>query len=493
MADPTLFFLGVIIYLALFRYLGKLTTTIAVVGGIATALYSHLILGVSLGSMVSWADPPTILTTVSMLMTGAVVSGMGARAVCADVLNRIHSPKAANAAFYVIAFVFAMFLHNIVATLLLTDLALVEAVSQQRRAMPVLATLTTAINAGGASFAVGDFPNIIISIRGHLDPALFTLFMMGPCLMLMALTVLWFRHFDPNSYDGLLRGIAGRRKVHESKDVRTSRKVVVLFIGLSAATLIGLGRIGLSIEWISLILLLNALALYCYKLRASKAAILKNIEDTLRGTEFYVLAIYGSLFLLAGAMAYSGIPQILFGLIGDDPLNVALATFGVAALLTTLMGAGETTALLAPLLAATKIGLQPPVTGLIWWSLSLGVFVGSSTNPVAATGGRLMFEIVKRWLGEKQTSFSAQVLRKHVKQETFSASAYTRTMLPSVLLMCGASLAYLVVLVRVGMLAAIGSWIIGLAILTLLLVPHRERNRLTQAAQEIESILQGSS
>ena len=101
------------------------------------------------------------------------------------------------------------------------------------------------------------------------------------------------------------------------------------------------------------------------------------------------ILFFACLFLMVGAVnatgLLAGLGLEIDALWQSNPVRGAIALAWGAALLTAVLNAGPTTALLIHVLLAGFTGATPG--DAMWWALSLGVCAGSSATLTGATAG----------------------------------------------------------------------------------------------------------
>jgi Na+/H+ antiporter NhaD/arsenite permease-like protein len=111
------------------------------------------------------------------------------------------------------------------------------------------------------------------------------------------------------------------------------------------------------------------------------------------------IVFFACLFVMVGAVGASGIldgvGRELTGIWRSSPRLGLLVVLWGAALLTTVLNAGPTTALLLHALSASH-GAPVAAGQMLWWALSLGVCAGSSGTLTGATAGPVAATILER-------------------------------------------------------------------------------------------------
>lgn len=313
---------------------------------------------------------------------------------------------------------------------------------------PFITAELIASNTGGASTAIGDFPNLLIAERGHIG---FMEFLM-PTGMFWVVLVIQIACLAFLVWQFKLQGRIGEpRSMSDQLAVRlptimlgrrlpfaiSSRRAVLAGIAALAVALILFGTSawhGFSPTEIGL-------------LAAVIALIFSGVphEDLLDSVGLrYVMAFLG-LFILAGAVEHTGalgeLSRALMHASQGDAMVIALMIMPLIAVVTALIDAGPTTAAFIPLIA----GLEQHVGStdhVLWWALSLGVLAGSSATILGATGGTIAAGHVERWMsltsGDAGTSAALPAERSGYVRE------FSKSGVPIAGIMLGISAAYVV-------------------------------------------------
>ncbi|MFC1706876.1 SLC13 family permease, partial [Planctomycetota bacterium] len=255
-------------------------------------------------------------------------------------------------------------------------------------------------NLGGASSMIGDFPNMLIASETGLQFHDFVLYMMPPCLVLLGVTILFMKSARPRSAEQQHQETlspprrrapasapcpaASRPQAKRKRALAVLITVVVAFLfcgrfGIAPATVAMAGGFVILLSWS----------------RAAPQLLLK--------AGFSDVMFFLCLFVLVGAVEASGFLDILangmLDLSGGSSLGLALLLMWVAAMVTTFLSAGPTTALFAPIV----LGLGTSAShGLYWWALSLGVCAGSSATITGATAGPVALTKLREFLDRTQ-------------------------------------------------------------------------------------------
>jgi Na+/H+ antiporter NhaD/arsenite permease-like protein len=215
---------------------------------------------------------------------------------------------------------------------------------------------------------------------------------MPPCLVQLGITIWFMKRRQPH--------VSGPRNevappVAESK-IRTQAPALVPdkrrpALGVLIAVLIAFffcGTLGIAPATVALA---GGFAILLLWNRAAPRLIGK--------TGFGDILFFSGLFVLVGCAGASGLLDIIaswmLDVTGGGPLGLALVLMWTAAVATTFLNAGPTTALFVPIVMG--LGVSAP-HGLFWWALSLGVCAGSSATVTGATAGPVALTKVEEFV-----------------------------------------------------------------------------------------------
>lgn len=269
-------------------------------------------------------------------------------------------------------------------------------------ARPFITGVLISTNTGGASTAIGDFPNLILSERGGIPFLAFLapLGMFWVCLSIQVFAtafLVWQFRNALRPPEGLASILTARLVVISAQRRRPT--------ALSSPRAVASGAVSLTVA-----IALFATSGQLHNLSPTEIGLLASLlalgasgldhdeiidEVGLR----HVMAFVG-LFVLAGAAESTGVigvlGQRLVVLTGGDPLLTALAIIVPVAVVTACVDAGPTTAAFVPLIASLNSDLGVS-NHLLWWALSLGVLAGSSATILGATAGTIAAAQIDGW------------------------------------------------------------------------------------------------
>ena len=292
----------------------------------------------------------------------------------------------------VATYLISMFVNNLTTILVVLPLTLGLALELRFDPRPFVIGEIVSSNLGGASSMIGDFPNMLIASETTLQFHDFLLYMMPPCLVLLAITVWLLRRMRPNALSERARArrpatestagtaapplVAG--KMNQALTVLAAVVVAFLFcgtVGVHPATVALAGGVTILLLW-------------------NRA-----VPRLLGKAGFGDILFFSGLFVLVGCAQASGlldtIAAWIVGVSRGGLVQLALVLMWTAAIATTFLNAGPTTALFVPIVAG--LGVSAP-NGLLWWALSLGVCAGSSATITGATAGPVALTKIEEFI-----------------------------------------------------------------------------------------------
>jgi Na+/H+ antiporter NhaD/arsenite permease-like protein len=288
------------------------------------------------------------------------------------------SPWKVMALFCLLTFGLSMFINNLATILVLVPVSLCVAKAMKMDPVPLVLGEIIASNLGGASTMVGDFPNMLIATETGLAFHEFLLHLAPVCFLQFGILILFLspsftdREMETDRRIDLLRQLRLERwdRSMANRGLMILATIIAGFMvcgwyDVPVAFVAGSGAI---------------LALLFGQVPWRKLLGRMCLDDIL---------FFACLFLMVGAVNATGLLDSL-GLEIDElwrrsPVWGGIALAWGAALLTCILNAGPTTALLIHVLLAGLSGVTPGEG--MWWALSLGVCAGSSATLTGATAG----------------------------------------------------------------------------------------------------------
>ena len=260
-------------------------------------------------------------------------------------------------------------------------------------------------NLGGASSMIGDFPNMLIASATGRHFHDFLLYMMPPCLAQLGITI-WFMKGRKRNIP--MSQTAAPLPAPESKDMAHDAALVpgkrTHALAVLAAVIIAFFFCGALAVPPATVALAGGFAILLLWNRAAPRLLGK--------AGFSDILFFAGLFVLVGCAEASGLLDIVASWIvdvsGGGLLGLALVLMWSAAIVTTFLNAGPTTALFVPIVMG--LGVSEP-HGLLWWALSLGVCAGSSATITGATAGPVALTKLEEFAKEMKAGASAPVVR----------------------------------------------------------------------------------
>ena len=230
--------------------------------------------------------------------------------------------------------------------------------------VPVVVAEIMAANLGGASTMIGDFANMILASAGRLHFNDFIGGMMVPCLVLLAVTLVFF---ESKLKDWGPQAAAAHPDVSETGDLlapqidqRLLQSGLVIF-GLMVAALVLAGKVNVRPGWVALAGGLVALLLG--RFRDDEVFFACGGND---------LLFFLGLFVLVGALNAAGVLDWLVNWLEVTTTGHAgpraVLLLWMAAGLTLFVGGGTTAAVFSPVAATLQIDGFGDAS---WWALAL--------------------------------------------------------------------------------------------------------------------------
>ncbi|MBF0158091.1 MAG: sodium:proton antiporter [Magnetococcales bacterium] len=286
--------------------------------------------------------------------------------------------------FVLVTYTLSLVVNNLGTMLIILPLTLASCRMLNIDAVPIVAAELIASNLGGASTLTGDFPNMIIGAAARLHFDDFIAGMMVPCLLLLAVLLLYFQHRVPwlsSAPTGHKRLIAEAWLEQQDRDNHITDP--------------HLSKVGLTILTVTLVCLITA---EWIGLQPSTIAFVAGLvvlatggiprEELVQAVSGNDIGFFVGLFVMVGGLQAAGvleqIHQLILLLGGGYATLSLLVLMWVAGLVTPFLNAGPTTAFFIPIAQSMS---QEFSGSAIWWALSLGVLAGSSATLSGATAG----------------------------------------------------------------------------------------------------------
>ncbi len=282
--------------------------------------------------------------------------------------------------FMVLTALVSALLDNVTTVLLVTPMLLYITDHLEVDPLPYLLGAIFASNIGGTATLIGDPPNILIGSAAGLSFGDF-LAVMGPIVvvdmgvLILVLYLLFRRRWSATPYqrERIASALAGLDPAAAIADPVLLRKSVVV---IGAVILLFLAQRILGFEP-AIIALLGATALVAWSG--------KPVEQTLDRVEWSVLAFFGGLFLVVGALVETGVIHTLamavLGAIGSQSEAILFISW-FSAIASALVDNIPLTATMIPLIRDLGTAVNPAP---LWWALSLGACLGGNGTAIGAS------------------------------------------------------------------------------------------------------------
>ncbi len=282
--------------------------------------------------------------------------------------------------FMVLTALVSALLDNVTTVLLVTPMLLYIASHLEVDPLPYLLGAIFASNIGGTATLIGDPPNILIGSAAGLSFGDF-LGVMAPIaavdmgVLVLLLYLLFRRRWTTTPYqrERIASALAGLDPAAAIADPVLLKKSVVV---IAAVILLFLVQRPLGLEP-AIVALLGATALVAWSG--------KPVEQTLDRIEWSVLAFFGGLFLVVGALVESGVIHALamavLGAIGTQSEAILFIAW-FSAIASALVDNIPLTATMIPLIRDLGSAVDPAP---LWWALSLGACLGGNGTAIGAS------------------------------------------------------------------------------------------------------------
>ncbi|MBF0460322.1 MAG: sodium:proton antiporter [Magnetococcales bacterium] len=385
--------LALLLFAAVFVgvYTGRVERRVAMLGGAGLFLL--------LGGMLDFYTPRMALDavyfdTLVLLFGLSLISDTLARSGLFAVLAERAAAYALGSAwltlvfFSLLTYCISLFVNNLSVMVVVLPVTLTHCRLARINPVPLLIAEIVASNLGGASTLIGDFPNMIIGSAAHLHFFDFIGGMMVPCLILLAVLLLFFQS----------RRVALGIPVAPDPAYRPG---TLLTARITDPFLYRLGLTVLLLTLLGLLLAKN------WDIRPATIALTAGVvilvtgklarESVLEAMNGGDIAFFLGLFVMVGGLRAAGVLDGVTWLIstlgaGNARLEL-LALLVASGIVTLFLNAGPATAFFVPVVKEMS-GYMPG--SLVWWTLSLGVLAGSSASLTGATAGSVAVTYLER-------------------------------------------------------------------------------------------------
>ncbi len=285
-------------------------------------------------------------------------------------------------------FTLSAYVNNLTTILVMVPLTLGLAREFRFAPGPFVIAEIVSSNLGGASSMIGDFPNMLIATESGRHFHDFLLYMMPPCLVQLGITIWFMKRMEPSASRPGLQLQESQALTPATPAVPEKRRAV---LGVLAAVIVAFFFCGTLDVPPATVALAGGFTVLLLWNRAGTRLIGK--------AGFGDILFFAGLFVLVGCAEASGLLDIVASWIlnvsGGGLLWLALVLMWTAAMATTFLSAGPTTALYLPIVMGLGVS---EAHGLFWWALSLGVCAGSCATITGATAGPVALTKVEEFM-----------------------------------------------------------------------------------------------
>lgn len=331
----------------------------------------------------------------------------------------------------IIMYLTSLFMNNLTVVLLFTYMALYLALELQLPIVPLLVSIVIGSNIGGAPLPWADTPAVILTLYSDFTLIDFLNKLFIPCLIYAILLSLY-------TYTWYKKSPYKRSTPYKEKpDINWKEALVpiILFILYTISISIAPFR-DISIAYVSLVF--GGILLLIQK---------KNQMDLLNALPIMdSLVFIISLFLIGGALEYSGILKIIaeyvISFTNQNKYLITISVLGVAFIIATFLSAGPAAATLLPI-CSSLADIVP--FKLIYAALALGILAGSSMLPWSATGGPILMSQTRRFIRDVKVDNE----EREGLEKIYDIKSYLSFSIPFSLIILTLSAIYLVVYISV--------------------------------------------
>ena len=291
--------------------------------------------------------------------------------------------------FVLLTAVLSAFLDNVTTVLLIGPMTLTVCKLLDVNPIPFFMTEILASNIGGTATLIGDPPNIMIGSAAGFTFFDFILYDAPAVVVILAavLVVFYCRYGRNRQVNEEHRARIMERDEHAMIKNKRLLKQSYVMIGLVVVGFMAHGALGLESSVIALgaagiIMLISG----------------ESIEEALANVEWTTLAFFAGLFVIVGAMAETGVIEMLAHALidatgGNVFVTMLVLLIGSAVISSFLDNIPFVATMIPILLAMESSGMD--VTPL-WWAVSLGACLGGNGTLIGASANVVLSDISKK-------------------------------------------------------------------------------------------------
>lgn len=287
---------------------------------------------------------------------------------------------------------------NVTTVLLIAPVTLLVCQQLELKPAPYLIVQILACNEGGAATLIGDPPNILIGSEAGLTFNEF-LFHLAPAIVLCHGVLLVIAVYLVRRDAFVSADVRGRIREMDAKRAIRSRSLL-----LKSGSVLGLVLVGFLLHGVFQVppatIAMSGAAFIMILARTEP-------DEAFRVVEWSTLFFFIGLFMLVAGLVEAGVIQQLAGLAlritGGDVFITAMVLLWLSALAAMFVGAVPVTATLIPMVqdmipsvtAGSDLSYHI-VTYALWWSLALGVCLGSNGSILGGAANIVVIDIARR-------------------------------------------------------------------------------------------------
>ena len=291
--------------------------------------------------------------------------------------------------FVLLTAVLSAFLDNVTTVLLIGPMTLTVCKLLDVNPIPFFMTEILASNIGGTATLIGDPPNIMIGSEAGFTFFDFILYDAPAVVVILAAVLVVFYFLYGRKMQVNEEHRARIMELDEHAMIKNKRllKQSYVMIGLVVVGFMAHGALGLESSVIALgaagiIMLISG----------------ESIEEALANVEWTTLAFFAGLFVIVGAMAETGVIEILAHALidatgGNVFVTMLVLLIGSAVISSFLDNIPFVATMIPILLAMESSGMD--VTPL-WWAVSLGACLGGNGTLIGASANVVLSDISKK-------------------------------------------------------------------------------------------------
>ena len=291
--------------------------------------------------------------------------------------------------FVLLTAVLSAFLDNVTTVLLIGPMTLTVCKLLDVNPIPFFMTEILASNIGGTATLIGDPPNIMIGSAAGFTFFDFILYDAPAVVVILAAVLVVFYFLYGRKMQVNEEHRARIMELDEHAMIKNKRllKQSYVMIGLVVVGFMAHGALGLESSVIALgaagiIMLLSG----------------ESIEEALANVEWTTLAFFAGLFVIVGAMAETGVIEMLAHALidatgGNVFVTMLVLLIGSAVISSFLDNIPFVATMIPILLAMESSGMD--VTPL-WWAVSLGACLGGNGTLIGASANVVLSDISKK-------------------------------------------------------------------------------------------------